>query len=60
MPLELVYIYSEECYGYITQRNAYWALVRFRKGGIEYEVQILNDDYDIRAEGDDELDSDGG
>lgn len=58
MALEIVYVYDEGCYGYIVQRNAYWAWIKYAKDGNEYEVQILNDDYDIIREGDDEFDSD--
>ena len=57
MSNEIVYLYDEGCLGVLVARHTYWSVVQYARDGIEYEVQVSNDDYDIR-QGDDELDAD--
>lgn len=47
---EKVYIIDEDVYGYIVRRGAYGSLIRYNIGGIEYEVMMLNEDFIIVQE----------
>lgn len=50
MANEYIYIQDEDVYGYIVNRGAYASLVRYNLGGIEYEVMMLNEDFIITEE----------
>ena len=43
---EIVYIPEFDVYGEIVYRGAYASTVRYRDGGILYEVIMLNEDFE--------------
>ena len=43
----IVWLYDYEVYAKLIQQNAYDSLVQFTRGGIDYEVRVLNDDYEF-------------
>jgi hypothetical protein len=40
----IVYIPHEECYGMTKSMGAFASLVKYNKGGMDYEVFILNEE----------------
>ena len=50
MANEKIYIPDEDIYRYIVTRGAYGSLVRYSLDGIEYEVMMLNEDFVIVQE----------
>lgn len=47
---DIVWLYEYRTYAYLVQRNAFDSIVKFTHGGIDYEVQVLNDDYEYFEE----------
>lgn len=47
---ERIYISDEDVYGHIVKRGAYASLVSYKVGGIEYEVMMINEDFTIVEE----------
>jgi hypothetical protein len=43
----IVYIYDDEEYGSLISHGAHASLVRYQHEGIQYEVFIPNEDFDI-------------
>jgi hypothetical protein len=43
----IVWLYDYKTYAFLIQQNAYDSLVRFTQGGNDYEVHVLNDDYEF-------------
>lgn len=43
----IVYIHDEEVYGEIIHQGAFASIVRFSKDGIEYEIFMENEDFDV-------------
>jgi hypothetical protein len=43
----IIYIHDEQVYGKIINEGAFVSLVNFHKDGIEYEVFLENDEFDI-------------
>lgn len=43
---EVIYIPYEDEYGVIVQRGAHASLVKYSSGGINYEVILLNEDFE--------------
>ena len=55
----IVYLEYEESYGYLVSEGVYASRVRFNKLGIEYDIMVLNEEFevieDIRIEIEEEL-----
>lgn len=51
--LEVVWLTEERTYAYLIQSWAYYALVRYTREGIDYEVFVDADDFEYINEGDD-------
>jgi len=47
---DIVYIYEENCLGKIISHGAYASLVRYFKDGIEYDIDMLNEEFEILQE----------
>lgn len=45
MDNEVVWVFDEECYGILVQRNAYYSIVRISDGGLYRDIEVDNDDY---------------
>lgn len=43
----IVWLYDYGLYAFLIQRNAYDSVCRFTLNAIDYEVRILNDDYEF-------------
>lgn len=43
----IVWLYDYNTYAFLLQQNAYDSLVRFTQDGNDYEVRVLNDDYEF-------------
>ena len=43
----IIYIHDEQVYGKIIKEGAFVSLVNFSKDGIEYEIFLENDEFDI-------------
>ena len=43
----IVYIEDESVYGYLISEGAYASLIRYNKYGVEYNVMMLNDEFEI-------------
>jgi hypothetical protein len=48
--INIVYIYSEQCYGTIDSLGAYGSIIKYKKDGLEYEELIDNEDFVILDE----------
>lgn len=46
----IVYIYDEDCYGTVVSHGAYASLVNYFKNGIEHQVSMLNEDFEVVEE----------
>lgn len=55
---EVVWLHTERIYAVLVRRDAFFSIVRYTSGGIDYEVQVENDDYDIFEERATEFESD--
>lgn len=47
---EIVWLTEERTYAYLVRRNAFFSLVRYSRGGIDYEIEIENDEYVFRED----------
>lgn len=47
---DIVWLTEYRTYAYLIARNAFDSLVRFNQDGEEYEVFVLNDDYEFFEE----------
>ncbi len=45
MANELVWLFDERTFAWLKRRDAYTSVVRYSRGGIDYEVLVDNDDY---------------
>ena len=43
----IVYIQDENIYGYLLSEGVYASRIKYNKLGVEYEVMILNDEFEI-------------
>ena len=43
----IVYIQDENIYGYLLSEGVYASTIKYNKLGVEYEVMILNDEFEI-------------
>lgn len=50
MANEKIYIPDEDAYGRIITRGAFASLVKYSLGGIEYEIMMLNEDFVVVEE----------
>jgi hypothetical protein len=44
---EYIWLTYERCYGILISMGAHFSLVKYKIGGIEYEVMISNDEYQL-------------
>lgn len=47
MENDVVWLHTKRTFGFLIQRNAYYSVVLYTQGGIDYEVEVENDDYDV-------------
>lgn len=47
---EVVWLKEDRRFAFLVSRDAYYSIVRYTAGGIDYEVQVENDDYDLWEE----------
>jgi hypothetical protein len=47
---EIVWLFEYRTYAYLVRRDAFTSLVRFSQDGNDYEVEVLNDDYEFFEE----------
>ena len=45
--INVVYIHSEKVWGTVDKLGAFSSMVKYRKGGIDYEVLLENDEFAI-------------
>lgn len=45
---EIVWLTEERTYAYLMSLGAYFSLVKYTRGGIEYEVFVDNDEFEYR------------
>lgn len=50
MANEKIYIIEDDIHGYIVKRGAHASLVRYSLGGVEYEIDMLNEEFIIIEE----------
>ena len=43
----VVYLEYENAYGYLISEGVYASRIKYNKLGIEYEVMVLNDEFEI-------------
>ena len=43
----IVYLEDEESYGYLVSEGVYASRVKFTKLGVEYDVMILNEEFEV-------------
>ncbi|NBO23150.1 hypothetical protein EBU94_07435 [bacterium] len=43
----IVYIYDERCFGNLISYGAYASRINYKKKGIEYTVDLFNDEFEI-------------
>lgn len=43
----IVYIYDDDAYGHLLSHGAHASLVKYQHEGIEYEVFMPNEDFDV-------------
>lgn len=51
----VVYIYDEKTYGELVSFGGYVSKIHYSKNGIDYEVMLLNEDFEIVEEANIEL-----
>ena len=44
---DIVYIFDEQCFGVVVSPGAYASLINYIKDGVEYHVEILNEEFTI-------------
>lgn len=47
---EVVWLKEQRRFGILVQWNAHYSIVSYREDGVDYEVEIENDDYDLWSE----------
>lgn len=47
---EIVWLLQDRHFAFLIQRDAFYSLVKYTRGGIEYEVVVKNDDYEFWEE----------
>lgn len=47
---EIVWLTEERCFARLLQMNAYYSTVKYTRDGIDYEVQVANDEFDFRED----------
>lgn len=47
---EIVWLNEYRTYAYLVRRDAFASLVTFTQNGVDYEVEVLNDDYEFFEE----------
>jgi len=47
---DIVWLNEYRTYAYLVRMDAFDSLVRFRRDGKDYEVRVLNDDYEFFEE----------
>lgn len=47
---DIVWLFDYRTYAYLVRMDAYDSVVRFTQGGLDYEVRVLNDDYEFFEE----------
>lgn len=48
--VEIVWLLEERVFGILVRLGTYFSLVRYNKNGMEYEVLIENDEFEIREQ----------
>lgn len=43
----IVYLEDENAYGYLVSEGVYASRIKYNKGGIEHDIVILNDEFEI-------------
>ena len=43
----IVYIFEENCFGTLVSYGAYTSRINYKKNGIEYELDLFNDEFEI-------------
>lgn len=51
---EIVWLTEERTYGELLSLGAHYSMVRYTRGGIDYEVLVSNDEFDIKYDGEDD------
>lgn len=51
---EIVWLTEERTYAYLVRLGAYYSTVLYTRGGIDYEVQIPNDEFIYNGDDNDE------
>lgn len=52
METEVVWLVEERTFAYLLARHAHVSIVRYTRGGIDYEVQVPNDEIEFNGEED--------
>ena len=47
---EVVWLFEERTFGFLIYRGAYYSLIKYAWKGIDYEVEVANDDYEFWQE----------
>lgn len=47
---EVVWLTEYRRFALLVQRNAYWSVVRYFANGNEYEIEVMNDEYELWSE----------
>lgn len=50
---EIVWLYEERIFAVLVNRGAFFSTVKYTRAGIDYEVQISNDDYEFYEDAND-------
>lgn len=56
---EIVWLEDERTYAEIVRRGAHFSLVKYTRGGIDYEILMENNEFDEYQGNDDEEGADG-
>ena len=49
---EIVWLLEERTFAVLVNRGAWFSMVKYTRGGIDYEVQVSNDEYEFIKERD--------
>lgn len=44
--IEIVWLLEERTYAVLVNLGAYYSTVRFTRGGIDYDIQVANDEFE--------------
>lgn len=50
LPDEIVWLTEERVYAVLLARGAYFSIVQYNRGGIDYEVLMENEEYIFRED----------